>query len=520
MSTNVHSEEQHSASSFHPCTKKHICVIGAGMAGIKLAHDLLEKDDSSLRVTILEANDYIGGRICSTQFEGHTVERGANWISGLTVERGANWISGLEEMYENPIWILAKQVNLEGHESNRDEQQSVLALHGENGTDMTEEYMETLQRFDGIYEKAVMTCAQQGIQPEHDVDVMTLLEQCGWKKPLEQTMLEQTVQTNVLDVWVANDLRNLSAAHDMRPGMNDVDLGKEEVFVEDPRGFNTIMNGMVHDIRKWGGTIKLNTVVERVEYAPENVQIKAKDIESEQVVGYSADIIVCTTSLGVLQNEHIEFVPPLPDWKKRAIHEIGMFCFAKVFARFDERFQPKMKYKNASDNLFMCHLAGLEAERVESLTDKEIKKEIEELFRNAFSIKLASVDPTIFRPTAVAVTNWSEIKNEIEELFRIAFSTKLASVDPTIFRPTAVAVTNWSKNPRFCGSYSYFPVHAFATVRETDLTCGLTGTNNRDEPKTFYFAGEALDDKFNGWVQGAYRSGERVARSIIEDITL
>jgi polyamine oxidase len=487
MSTNVHSQE-HSASSFHPCTKKHICLIGAGMAGIKLAHYLLEKDDSSLRVTILEANDYIGGRICSTQFEGHTVERGANWISGL------------EEMYENPIWILAKQVNLEGHESNRDEQQSVLALHGENGTDMTEEYMETLQRFDGIYEKAVMTCAQQGIQPEHDVDVMTLLEQCGWKKPLEQTMLEQTVQTNVLDVWVANDLRNLSAAHDMRPGMNDVDLGKEEVFVEDPRGFNTIMNGMVHDIRKWGGTIKLNTVVERVEYAPENVQIKAKDIESEQVVGYSADIIVCTTSLGVLQNEHIEFVPPLPDWKKRAIHEIGMFCFAKVFARFDERFQPNkdqfaictnkkghypfwMKYKNASDNLFMCHLAGLEAERVESLTDKEIKKEIEELFRNAFSIKLASVDPTIFRPTAVAVTNWS-------------------------------------KNPRFCGSYSYFPVHAFATVREADLTCGLTGTNNRDGPKTFYFAGEALDDKFNGWVQGAYRSGERVAKSIIEDITL
>jgi polyamine oxidase len=313
-------------------------------------------------------------------------------------------------------------------------------------------------------------------------------------------MLEQTVQTNVLDVWVANDLRNLSAAHDMRPGMNDVDLGKEEVFVEDPRGFNTIMNGMVDDIRKWGGTIKLNTVVERVEYAPENVQIKTKDIESEQVVEYSADIIVCTTSLGVLQNEQIEFVPPLPDWKKRAIHEIGMFCFAKVFARFDERFQPNkdqfaictnkkghypfwMKYKNASDNLFMCHLGGLEAERVESLTDKEIKNEIEELFRNAFSIKLASVDPTIFRPTAVAVTNWS-------------------------------------KNPRFCGSYSYFPVHAFATVREADLTCGLTGTNKRDGPKTFYFAGEALDDKFNGWVQGAYRSGERVARSIIEDITL
>ena len=67
-----------------------------------------------------------------------------------------------------------------------------------------------------------------------------------------------------------------------------------------------------------------------------NVQVKAKDVDSEQVVEYCADIVVCTTSLGVLQKEQIEFIPPLPDWKKRAIHEIGMFCFAKVFARFDE----------------------------------------------------------------------------------------------------------------------------------------------------------------------------------------
>ena len=91
-------------------------------------------------MTILEANDYIGGRICSTQFEGHTVELGANWISGL------------EETYDNPIWKLAQHVELQGHRSNRDEQMSVLALHGENGTDVTEEYMETFQQFNDIYE--------------------------------------------------------------------------------------------------------------------------------------------------------------------------------------------------------------------------------------------------------------------------------------------------------------------------------------------------------------------------------
>jgi NADPH-dependent 2,4-dienoyl-CoA reductase/sulfur reductase-like enzyme len=40
--------------------KLHVCVIGAGLAGLRCAEVLIEK---GVRVTILEARDRIGGRV-------------------------------------------------------------------------------------------------------------------------------------------------------------------------------------------------------------------------------------------------------------------------------------------------------------------------------------------------------------------------------------------------------------------------------------------------------------------------
>lgn len=186
-------------------------------------------------------------------------------------------------------------------------------------------------------------------------------------------------------------------------------------------------------------------------------------------------------------------------WKVDALHEVGMFNFGKVFAKFRTKIWPDekdyivfvceqrgyyplwMRYKHSKDDVLMCYLGGAQARRVESLSEEEIKDEIEELFGRAFG----------------------------------------RSKD---CRPIAVAVTNWSRNPRFHGSYSYFPKGAFARVPYSNYVCALTGVEEESStpivsfPKTLYFAGEAFDDKFNGWVQGGYLSGERVARAILKDI--
>lgn len=42
----------------------HICVIGAGVAGLRCADILLQH---GVKVTILEGRDRVGGRVCSIQ---------------------------------------------------------------------------------------------------------------------------------------------------------------------------------------------------------------------------------------------------------------------------------------------------------------------------------------------------------------------------------------------------------------------------------------------------------------------
>ncbi|KAL8827057.1 MAG: hypothetical protein Q9191_003423 [Dirinaria sp. TL-2023a] len=57
----------------------HVCVVGAGMAGLRCAEVLSHK---GIKVTILEARDRIGGRIHQSEHLGRLVDLGPNWIHG------------------------------------------------------------------------------------------------------------------------------------------------------------------------------------------------------------------------------------------------------------------------------------------------------------------------------------------------------------------------------------------------------------------------------------------------------
>ena len=41
----------------------HVVIIGAGVAGLSAARHLLQENNGNIEVTLVEANDYIGGRI-------------------------------------------------------------------------------------------------------------------------------------------------------------------------------------------------------------------------------------------------------------------------------------------------------------------------------------------------------------------------------------------------------------------------------------------------------------------------
>ena len=67
---------------------RNIIIIGAGISGLYAGYCLVQRCLTK-KITILEAEDRIGGRIHSIPMNGHWLELGAQWMHG----RG-----------DNPLW--------------------------------------------------------------------------------------------------------------------------------------------------------------------------------------------------------------------------------------------------------------------------------------------------------------------------------------------------------------------------------------------------------------------------------
>ncbi len=93
-STRQHRMEQVVAKGIK---RPRIVIIGAGMSGVSTAHHLLKSTKAASRfdLTVLEASQRVGGRICSAE------------IGGVRVELGATWIHGIEG---SPVYKIAEEI--------------------------------------------------------------------------------------------------------------------------------------------------------------------------------------------------------------------------------------------------------------------------------------------------------------------------------------------------------------------------------------------------------------------------
>ena len=76
---------------------KDVVIIGAGASGLYAAYLLVNNGVDCSAITILEAEDRIGGRIHTVPFNDHVIDLGAQWIHG----RG-----------DNPLWKFVKENNV------------------------------------------------------------------------------------------------------------------------------------------------------------------------------------------------------------------------------------------------------------------------------------------------------------------------------------------------------------------------------------------------------------------------
>ena len=116
-----------------PAKALQVCVVGAGISGLRCASELLA---CGVQVTIIEARDRIGGRICQSDELGYAVDLGPNWIH----TSGSNPILDLANLTSTPLHIWNEKVQVFDHDGKTVDGKTVKGL-SELRWDMIEEAM-------------------------------------------------------------------------------------------------------------------------------------------------------------------------------------------------------------------------------------------------------------------------------------------------------------------------------------------------------------------------------------------
>ncbi|KAI0016095.1 amine oxidase [Xylariomycetidae sp. FL0641] len=453
------------------CQRTRVAILGAGVAGITAAQAL--SNASVTDFVVVERNGYVGGRVAHAEF-GRAAASGGGGGAPYVVELGANWVQGLGTPGgpENPIWTLAKKAGL----ANTYSDYGSLRTYDAGGA---ADFGDRFARLDAAYgaaERAAGAALRANLQ---DSSMRAALAVAGWKP--RQDMRAQAAEWWFWD-WDAAQSPDESgwvfgvAAENA----SFYQWSDENNLVVDQRGFNAFVVGEAAEfLEEDDARLRLNTTVTEVVYGEDGVTVMLQDggcVEAEHAIA--------TFSVGVLQNDVVEFSPPLPRWKREAIEQFQMGTYTKIFFQFPETFwDPDTQYFLYADpqvrgyypiwqslstpgflpgsNIIFVTVVGPESYRVEQQSDEETKEEAMAVLRAMFPEK--------------------EIPEPIDFMY-----------------------PRWSTEEWSFGSYSNWPV-GMTLERHQNLRANVD---------RLWFAGEGTSAEYYGFLQGAWFEGRDVGMRV------
>jgi hypothetical protein len=162
-----------------------VLVLGAGIAGARAAQLLADADTDFL---VLEQSGRVGGRMWNVEWEGRTIELGANWIEGIPQK-------------EDVIWTIAQEIGLEGNYTSQEADTIQPTLFTDHGQVPSVEQAALQTRFNAAMEGAMdIYCDQHRAHGDKgDLSLREALTRQGWPRPGDQTALERTLEFFVVD---------------------------------------------------------------------------------------------------------------------------------------------------------------------------------------------------------------------------------------------------------------------------------------------------------------------------------
>lgn len=422
---------------------KSVIVIGAGISGLSAAKYLQKRN---FNVTVIEAKNYVGGRIKADIFDGIKLEMGASWIHGNI---------------DNPVADIIKK------------QKGKLVLsnfkpdiyYNKKGQEF---HINKKVVLDEFYYKL-----KEFKKNKFDLSVLQF-----WNKFVKESLTDKSIYTpeliaNLLHIIkydfeaeVGGDLSKISAQQwdedgELQGGDRLV-LGGYEVAPEFlAKKLNILLNTPVQKIEDNGSYIKVTTIEE---------------------VEYIADYVIVSVPLGVLKKNSIDFNPIFPKKKQIAIDTLSMSSFLKTWLIFEKNF-------------------WAEDESIEFFTSN--------LFVNFFNPSyVVDHSGTFGKPILLAMHGGTDAK-KVRELTSEQIAKKAYNVlEKAYGKKTTVPLvyqSAWHKDKYTLGSYSFIPVGGKINMYD-------------DIAKPYgriYFAGEHTYGKFHATTHGAYWSGRRAAKEII-----
>lgn len=373
--------------------KKNIIIIGAGISGLAAAKKLKE---NGFNVTVLEAQEKVGGRLRTNRSLGVAFDEGASWIHGT---------SG------NPLTTLAQQASM--NTSFTDDESIVCydingVLRNDTDFDTAEAELETI----------LSSLKNRGSASQSFETVFSNLYPAKANDRLWKFFLSTYITFDL------GDLDNVSSTL--------YDEGEE--FSGDERiatnGYDTIPNYLAKDIN-----VLLNQRVTKIDYTSSKTKVFHNGTISE------ADYVLITVPLGVLKSGNIQFVPSLPATKQNAIQKVGMNCVNKFLLTWDTAFwddvqyicyTPEIKDKfnyfvnvkkiHPNVNALMTFAYADYARQTETMSDAQI---IDEVMRHLKDI----YGNNIPNPTNIVRTKWQSNLNSFGSYSYTAVGTEMQHFD-------------------------------------------------------------------------------------------
>lgn len=219
---------------------------------------------------------------------------------------------------------------------------------------------------------------------------------------------------------------------------------------------------------------------------------------------YSTDHVIVTIPIGVLQARHQTlFTPSLPERKILTIENYGNGNLGKIFLEFERPFWPT----NGSFGTYSFLWREKDSNEIKS-TDKEWLLAISTFHKvDGFDNVIQAFVSGVHMKTFETISN-EKLINDCLWMMEKFFGRKLPKLKN-------MARSKWLTSKNFLGSYTFIG-RGFDrfNVGPKDLAQSI---KKLDGKNFLHFAGEATDEIYPSYVQGAVCSGWRAAEEIINE---